>query len=194
MKRSSATSSIKTGADGQVTRVRDVARVELAARDYTVNSQLGGKPATAIGIFQLPGSNALATSDAVRAKMAELKQRFPAGLDYTIVYDPTVSVRESIHEVQKTLFEAIAPGRPRRARLSANLARVAHSADRDAGFAHRHVRGDVAFGFSLNNLSLFGLVLAIGIVVDDAIVVVETIEHHIANGLSPRDAARKAMD
>ena len=99
---------VKTGANGQVTRVRDIARVELAARDYTVNSQLGGKPATAIAIFQLPGSNALATSDAVRKKMAELKQRFPAGLDYTIVYDPTVSVRESIHEVQKTLFEAIA--------------------------------------------------------------------------------------
>src|SRR5437899_740870 len=97
---------VKTGANGQVTRVRDIARVELAARDYTVNSGLGGKPATAIAIFQLPGSNALATSDAVRKKMAELKQRFPGGLDYTIVYDPTVSVRESIHEVQKTLFEA----------------------------------------------------------------------------------------
>ena len=142
MKRSSATSSIKTGADGRVTRVRDVARVELAARDYTVNSQLGGKPATAIGIFQRPGSNALATSDAVRAKMDELKQRFPAGLDYKIDYDPTVSVRESIHEVQKTLFEAIAPGRHRRARLSAKLARLAHPADRGAGLAHRHLRGD----------------------------------------------------
>jgi len=99
---------VKTGANGQVTYVRDIARVELAARDYTVNSGLGGKPATAIAIYQLPGSNALATSDAVRKKMAELKQRFPSGLDYTIVYDPTVSVRESIHEVQKTLFEAIA--------------------------------------------------------------------------------------
>src|SRR6267143_1340839 len=83
---------------------------KTSARDYTVNSQLGGKPATAIAIYQLPGSNALATSDAVRKKMAELKQRFPTGLDYTIVYDPTVSVRESIHEVQKTLFEAIALG------------------------------------------------------------------------------------
>src|SRR5207253_11445781 len=82
---------VKTGANGQVTRIRDIARVELAARDYTVNSQLGGKPATAIAIYQLPGSNALATSDAVRKKMAELKQRFPTGLDYTIVYDPTVS-------------------------------------------------------------------------------------------------------
>src|SRR5439155_1760570 len=80
--------NVKTGANGQVTRVRDIARVELAARDYTVNSGLGGKPATAIAVYQLPGSNALATSDAVRKKMAELKQRFPTGLDYTIVYDP----------------------------------------------------------------------------------------------------------
>src|SRR5712664_2439608 len=92
---------VKTGSNGQVTRVRDIARVELAARDYTVNSGLGGKPATAIAIYQLPGSNALATSDAVRKKMAELKQRFPSGLDYTIVYDPTVSVRESIHEARR---------------------------------------------------------------------------------------------
>jgi multidrug efflux pump len=184
---------IKTGADGQVTRVRDVARVELAARDYTVNSQLGGKPATAIAIFQLPGSNALATSDAVRAKMAELKHRFPAGLDYTIVYDPTVSVRESIHEVQKTLFEAIALVvlvvliflQTWRAAL---IPLIAIPVSLIGTFAAMQ-----AFGFSINNISLFGLVLAIGIVVDDAIVVVEAIEHHIEDGLSPRDAARKAM-
>ena len=186
---------VKTGADGQVTRVRDVARVELAARDYTVNSQLGGKPATAIGIFQRPGSNALETSDAVRTKMDELKQRFPAGLDYTIVYDPTVSVRESIHEVQKTLFEAIALVVLVVLVFLQSWRAIDHPADRDSGLAHRHVRGDVGCSdFRINNLSLFGLVLAIGIVVDDAIVVVENIEHHIANGLSPRDAARKAMD
>ena len=184
---------VKTGADGQVTRVRDVARVELAARDYTVNSQLGGKPATAMAIFQLPGSNALATSDAVRAKMAELKKRFPAGLDYTIVYDPTVSVRESIHEVQKTLFEAIALVvlvvliflQTWRAAL---IPLIAIPVSLIGTFAAMQ-----AFGFSINNISLFGLVLAIGIVVDDAIVVVEAIEHHIEDGLSPRDAARKAM-
>jgi len=184
---------IKTGADGQVTRVRDVARVELAARDYTVNSQLGGKPATAIAIFQLPGSNALATSAAVRAKMAELKQRFPAGLDYTIVYDPTVSVRESIDEVQKTLFEAIALVvlvvlvflQTWRAAIIPLIAIPVSLIGTFAAMA--------AFGFSINNISLFGLVLAIGIVVDDAIVVVEAIEHHIEDGLSPRDAARKAM-
>ena len=185
---------IKTGADGQVTRVRDVARVELAARDYTVNSQLGGKPATAIGIFQRPGSNALATSDAVRAKMAELKQRFPVGLDYKIQYDPTTSVRESIHEVQKTLFEAIALVvlvvlvflQSWRAAIIPLIAIPVSLIGTFAAMA--------AFGFSINNISLFGIVLAIGIVVDDAIVVVEAIEHHIENGLSPRDAARKAMD
>ena len=185
---------IKTGADGQVTRVRDVARVQLAARDYTVNSQLGGKPATAIGIFQRPGSNALATSDAVRAKMAELKQRFPVGLDYKIQYDPTTSVRESIHEVQKTLFEAIALVvlvvlvflQSWRAAI---IPLIAIPVSLIGTFAAM-----TAFGFSINNISLFGIVLAIGIVVDDAIVVVEAIEHHIENGLSPRDAARKAMD
>ena len=184
---------VKTGANGQVTRVRDIARVELAARDYTVNSGLGGKPATAIAIFQLPGSNALATSDAVRKKMAELKQRFPAGLDYTIVYDPTVSVRESIHEVQKTLFEAIALVvlvvlvflQTWRAAI---IPLIAIPVSLIGTFAAMK-----AFGFSINNISLFGLVLAIGIVVDDAIVVVEAIEHHIEDGLSPRDAARKAM-
>jgi len=184
---------VKTGANGQVTRVRDIARVELAARDYTVNSGLGGKPATAIAIFQLPGSNALATSDAVRKKMAELKQRFPAGLDYTIVYDPTVSVRESIHEVQKTLFEAI--GLVVLVVLiflqtwrAAIIPLIAIPVSLIGTFAA--MKG---FGFSINNLSLFGIVLAIGIVVDDAIVVVEAIEHHIEDGLSPRDAARKAM-
>src|SRR5256714_293287 len=165
----------------------------FGARDYSVNSGLGGKPATAIAIFQLPGSNALATSDAVRKKMAELKQRFPAGLDYTIVYDPTVSVRESIHEVQKTLFEAI--GLVVLVVLiflqtwrAAIIPLIAIPVSLIGTFAA--MKG---FGFSINNLSLFGIVLAIGIVVDDAIVVVEAIEHHIEDGLSPRDAARKAM-
>ncbi|HKP01814.1 MAG TPA: multidrug efflux RND transporter permease subunit [Chthoniobacterales bacterium] len=184
---------VKTGTGGQVTRIRDVARVELAARDYTVNSQLGGKPATAMGIFQRPGSNALQTSAAVRKKMEELKHRFPAGLDYTIVYDPTVSVRESIHEVQKTLFEAIALVvlvvlvflQTWRAAI---IPLIAIPVSLIGTFAAM-----TAFGFSINNISLFGLVLAIGIVVDDAIVVVEAIEHKIEEGRSPRDAAREAM-
>src|SRR5207244_4249272 len=133
------------------------------------------------------------TSDAVRKKMAELKQRFPGGLDYTIVYDPTVSVRESIHEVQKTLFEAI--GLVVLVVLiflqtwrAAIIPLIAIPVSLIGTFAA--MKG---FGFSINNLSLFGIVLAIGIVVDDAIVVVEAIEHHIEDGLSPRDAARKAM-
>jgi Cation/multidrug efflux pump len=129
----------------------------------------------------------------VRKKMAELKQRFPRGLDYTIVYDPTVSVRESIHEVQKTLFEAIALVvlvvliflQTWRAAI---IPLIAIPVSLIGTFAA--MKG---FGFSINNLSLFGIVLAIGIVVDDAIVVVEAIEHHIEDGLSPRDAARKAM-
>ena len=184
---------VKTGSGGQVTRVRDVARVELAARDYTVRSQLGGKPATAIGVFQRPGSNALETSESVRKKMDELKLRFPAGMEYTIVYDPTVSVRESISEVQKTLLEAIALVvlvvlvflQSWRATI---IPLIAIPVSLIGTFAAMS-----AFGFSINNISLFGLVLAIGIVVDDAIVVVEAIEHHIEHGLSPRDAARKAM-
>ncbi len=185
---------IKTGTKGRITRVRDVARVELAARDYTVNSQLGGKPATAIGIFQLPGSNALETSDSVRAKMKELSARFPPGLEYKVQYDPTVSVRESIHEVQKTLFEAVALVvlvvlvflQNWRASLIPLIAVPVSLIGTFAAMA--------LFGFSVNNISLFGMVLAIGIVVDDAIVVVEAIEHHIANGMNPRDAARRAMD
>ncbi len=185
---------IKTGTKGSITRVRDVARVELAAKDYTVNSQLGGKPATAIGIFQLPGSNALETSDRVRDKMKELSARFPTGLGYEIQYDPTVSVRESIHEVEKTLFEAVALVvlvvlvflQNWRASLIPLIAVPVSLIGTFAAMA--------LFGFSINNISLFGMVLAIGIVVDDAIVVIEAIEHHIANGMSPRDAARRAMN
>ncbi len=185
---------VKTGGRGAVTRVRDIARIELAARDYTVNSKLSGKPATAMVLFQRPGTNAIATSDAVRAKMEELKRNFPPGLDYQIVYDPTISVRESIHEVQKTLFEAIALVvlvvlvflQTWRATI---IPLVAVPVSLIGTFAAMSV-----FGFSLNNLSLFGIVLAIGIVVDDAIVVVENVEHHIAHGLSPRESAYQAMN
>src|SRR5207253_1668399 len=154
----------------ELARVDGVGDINVfGAREYSVNSGLGGKPATAIAIYQLPGSNALATSDAVRKKMAELKQRFPAGLDYTIVYDPTVSVRESIHEVQKTLFEAIALVvlvvliflQTWRAAI---IPLIAIPVSLIGTFAA--MKG---FGFSINNLSLFGIVLAIGIVVDDAI-------------------------
>jgi multidrug efflux pump len=185
---------VKTGADGRITRVRDVARIELGARDYSVNSYLDNQPAVAMAIAQLPGSNALATADAVEHTMEELSQSFPEGLTYKIVYNPTIFVRESITEVLHTLFEAVGLVvivvlvflQTWRASLIPLLAIPVSLIGTFAAMA--------AFGFSLNMLSLFGLVLAIGIVVDDAIVVVENVERHIAEGLSPRDAAHKAMD
>ena len=185
---------IKQGAQGQVTRIRDVARVELAARDYSVASQLSGKPAAALVIFQLPGSNAIDTSDAVRAKLAELKTNFPPGVDYRVIYDTTLFARESIRAVVVTLFEAV---------LLVVLVVVVFLQDWRASIIPMlavpvSLIGTFAvmklFGFSLNNLSLFGLVLAIGIVVDDAIVVVENVERNIALGLAPVEATKKAMN
>ena len=185
---------IKQGGQGQVTRVRDVARVELAARDYSIASQLSGKPAAALVIFQLPGSNAIETSDAVRAKLAELKKNFPPGVDYRVIYDTTLFARESIQAVVHTLFEAtllvvlvvIVFLQNWRASI---IPLLAVPVSLIGTFAVMKL-----FGFSLNNLSLFGLVLAIGIVVDDAIVVVENVERNIALGLPPLEATRKAMN
>jgi len=185
---------IKAGADGEVTRVRDVARVELAARDYSMDSKLNGQPNASLGIFQLPGSNSLETSDAIHAVMERLKQTFPPGLDYRIVFDTTGFTRESIRAVLRTLVEAMILVvlvvviflQSWRASIIPLLAVPVSLIGTFAAMA--------AMGFSLNNLSLFGLVLAIGIVVDDAIVVVENVERNIALGLSPRDATRKAMD
>ena len=185
---------IKQGAQGQVTRVRDVARVELAARDYSIASQLSGKPAAALVIFQLPGSNAIETSDSVRAKLAELKKNFPPGVDYRVIYDTTLFARESIQAVVHTLFEAtllvvlvvIVFLQNWRASI---IPLLAVPVSLIGTFAVMKL-----FGFSLNNLSLFGLVLAIGIVVDDAIVVVENVERNIALGLPPVEATRKAMN
>jgi multidrug efflux pump len=185
---------LKTGPAGQITRLRDVARIELGAKTYSLESFLDGKPAAGIGIFQLPGSNAIETSDAVRAAMEKLKKRFPEGLDYRIVFDTTMFVRESITAVLHTLVEAMLLVvlvvvlflQNWRASLIPLLAVPVSLIGTFAAMT--------AFGFSLNNLSLFGLVLAIGIVVDDAIVVVENVERNIALGLSPPDATRKAMD
>ncbi len=185
---------IKSGADGQITRVRDVARVELAARDYSMDSKLNGVPTSTIGIFQLPGSNSLETSKAVHALMERLKQNFPPGLDYRIVFDTTTFTRESILAVLHTLIEAmilvvlvvVVFLQSWRASIIPLLAVPVSLIGTLAAMA--------AMGFSLNNLSLFGLVLAIGIVVDDAIVVVENVERNIALGLEPHAATRKAMD
>ena len=185
---------IKSGVDGQITHVRDVARVELAARDYSMDSKLNGQPNASLGIFQLPGSNSIETSDAVHALMEKLKERFPPGLDYKIVFDTTGFTRESIRAVLHTLVEAMLLVvlvvviflQNWRASIIPLLAVPISLIGTFAAMA--------VMGFSLNNLSLFGLVLAIGIVVDDAIVVVENVERNIALGLSPRDATRKAMD
>jgi multidrug efflux pump len=184
---------IKTGEDGRMTRVRDVARVELGARDYSSNSYLDGHPAVGLGIFQRPGSNALATAESVRRTMDELSQQFPPGLEYTIVYDPTVFVEESVSAVFHTVIEAFILVfivvliflQDWRATLLPMI---------DVPVSLIGTLGVMAIlGFSLNTLSLFGLVLAIGIVVDDAIVVVENIERWMAKGLEPREATLKAM-
>ncbi len=185
---------VKTGEHGEITRLRDVARLELAASDYGMRSLLDNKPAVAIVIFQAPGSNALALSSAVRAKMAELKQQFPQGVDYAVVYDPTVFVRDSIHEVIKTLLEATL--------LVVVVVVVFLQTWRASVIPLAAVPVSIvgtfaimlAAGFSINTLSLFGLVLAIGIVVDDAIVVVENVERNIELGLSPREASHRAME
>jgi multidrug efflux pump len=184
---------VKTGAGGQVTRLKDVARIERGARNYDVDSFLDGSPSVGVAVFQRPGTNALAAAKALRARMLELKERFPAGVGYGIVYDTTVFIDESIASVYRTLIEAfvlvfivvlvflqdwkgtILPMIDVPVSLIGTFAVMA------------------GLGFTLNTLTLFGLVLAIGIVVDDAIVVLENIERWIARGLAPREATIKAM-
>jgi multidrug efflux pump len=185
---------VRATPDGQITRIRDVGRIEMGSNLYSLRSLLDNKPAVAIGISQRPGSNALEASSQVRETMARLKQGFPQGVDYEIVYDPTIYVRKSIESVVETLFEAILLVvivvivflQTWRASI---IPLVAVPVSLVGTFAVM-----LALGFSLNTLSLFGLVLAIGIVVDDAIVVVENVERHIELGLSPMDATRKAME
>src|SRR6266849_6712897 len=185
---------VATNADGQVTRVRDIARVELGAQNYTSNAYLDNQVATAIGIFQRPGSNALTTAATVRATMDELAKSFPPGLAYRVVYNTTEFIQESVNEVIKTLFEAallvvIVIILFLQTWRAAIIPIVAIPVSLIGTFFVM-----AAFGFSLNNLTLFGLVLAIGIVVDDAIVVVENVERYLRQGLSPREAAHKTMD
>ncbi|HTB84578.1 MAG TPA: multidrug efflux RND transporter permease subunit [Candidatus Sulfotelmatobacter sp.] len=184
---------VKTGTNGEKTLLKDVARVELGAGSYALESLLNNKTAVAIPIFQSPGANALELSKNVRAKMEELKQNFPQGIDYSVVYDPTIFVRHSIEAVIHTLAEAIVLVvivvilflQTWRAAI---IPLAAVPVSLVGTFTVMH-----AFGFSINALSLFGLVLAIGIVVDDAIVVVENVERNIANGLSSVAAAKRAM-
>jgi hydrophobe/amphiphile efflux-1 (HAE1) family protein len=184
---------VKQSADA-VVRLKDVATVELAAQDYTTNSYLDRDPAIALGIFQRPGSNALATADNIQKTMERLSQRFPTGMKYTIVYNPTQFIAQSVTAVEETMGEAIllvvlVVILFLQTWRAAVIPIVAIPVSLIGTFFVMSI-----FDFSLNNLSLFGLVLAIGIVVDDAIVVVENVERNIEAGLSPRDAARKSMN
>lgn len=186
---------VKSDSVGEaLVRVRDVARVELGAQDYTTNAYLDNQPAVALAVFQRPGSNALTTAENVLSLADTLSARFPPGLEYRVIYNPTAFVEESVQEVYRTILESTMLVivvvfiflQSVRAALIPVLAIPVSLIGTFAIMA--------AFGFSLNNLSLFGLVLAIGIVVDDAIVVVENVERNLAKGLAPRDATRVSMD
>jgi multidrug efflux pump subunit AcrB len=184
---------LRSDSAGRLVRLRDVANIELGAQAYDQTCTLNGQPSVALSIYQLPGSNAIDTASRVRDKMKELKARFPGGVDYDIVYDTTPFIDQSIHEVFKTLRDAVI--------LVAVVVLLFLQNWRSAIIPLVAVPVAIigtfvvmaVMGFSLNNLTLFGLVLAIGIVVDDAIVVVEAVEHHIERGLSPRDATLEAM-
>jgi HAE1 family hydrophobic/amphiphilic exporter-1 len=185
---------LRANPDGSMVRLRDVARVELGAQLYNVLGRLDGKPSAVMAIYQLPGSNALDCANGIRAAMVRLKQRFPAGLDYQVALDTTQAVSEGVREISTTLWQALL--------LVILVVFIFLQGWRPTLIPLLAVPVSLigtfvlfpAFGFSVNTLSLFGLVLAIGLVVDDAIVVVEAVEHHIEEGLSPRDATLKAME
>ncbi|MFO0829984.1 MAG: efflux RND transporter permease subunit [Phycisphaerales bacterium] len=185
---------VRASSDGSIVRVRDVARIELGAQNYLQTAKFQGKPAAIIALYQLPGSNALAAADGVKKRMEELKASFPEGVSYEVCLDTTLAVTEGIHEIVKTLGEALVLViivvflflQGWRATLIPLLAVPVSLVATFALFP--------ALGFSINTLSLFGLVLAIGLVVDDAIVVVEAVEHHIEQGMTPKDATLKAME
>ena len=184
---------VRSNPSGSVVRLKDIARIELGGLSYKQVGRLNGKPACIIAIFQAPGSNALAVSKGVKKTMAELKQRFPADLDYAVSLDTTLPVTEGIREIVKTLVAAVALVilvvflflQNWRATLIPMIAVPVSLIGTFAAFP--------LLGFSINTLSLFGLILAVGLVVDDAIVVVEAVEHHIEQGMSPRDATLQAM-
>jgi HAE1 family hydrophobic/amphiphilic exporter-1 len=185
---------VRANPDGSIVRMRDVARVELGSQTYNMKGRINGQPAALIAVYQTPGSNALETISQAKALLAELKTRFPADMDYGVTLDTTRAVTEGIREIVKTLFAAIALVtlvvflflQDWRATLIPLLAVPVSLVGTFAVFP--------LLGFSINTLSLFGLVLAIGLVVDDAIVVVEAVQHHIEEGMSPRDASLKAME
>jgi hydrophobic/amphiphilic exporter-1 (mainly G- bacteria), HAE1 family len=184
---------VRANTDGSFVRVKDIARIDLGAQTYDIKSRLNGQPAAVLGIYQLPGSNAVQAAEAVRKFMAEAKQQFPADMESTVSLDQTLSVTEGMDEILKTIFEALALVvlvvfiflQGWRATLIPLCAVPVSLIGTFALFP--------LFGFSINTLSLFGLVLAIGLVVDDAIVVVEAVEHHIEKGMNPREATLQAM-
>jgi hydrophobe/amphiphile efflux-1 (HAE1) family protein len=185
---------VRAAPDGGIVRISDVARVEMGAQDYTITSHLNGNPSALVAVYQLPGSNAVQAAAAVQALLAEQKRRLPQGIEYTVTLDTTRAVSEGIREIVKTLFIAIILVilvvyiflQGWRATLIPLLAVPVSLVGTFVLFP--------LFGFSINTLSLFGLVLAIGLVVDDAIVVVEAVEHHIDEGMSPKDATFRAME
>jgi HAE1 family hydrophobic/amphiphilic exporter-1 len=185
---------IRANTDGSVLRLKDVARLDLGSQTYNLVGRYSGKPAAVVAVYQLPGSNAVQTAAGVRKLMQEAKQRFPQDLDYAIALDTTLAVTEGLSEIKHTLFEAIVLVilvvyiflQGWRATLIPLLAVPVSLVGTFVVFP--------MLGFSINTLSLFGLVLAIGLVVDDAIVVVEAVEHHIEHGMTPKDAAMKAME
>ncbi len=184
---------VREAPNGGIVRVTDVARVELGAQDYSMVSRLNGKPSAIVAVYQLPGSNAVQTAAAVRAFVSEMKARLPVDVDYTIALDQTIAVTEGMKEIVQTLLIAIALViavvylflQDWRATLIPLLAVPVSLIGTFVFFP--------LFGFSINTLPMFGLVLAIGLVVDDAIVVVEGVQRHIEEGLVPKEAARKAM-
>lgn len=185
---------LRANPDGSIVRVSDVARIELGAQTYSLEGRLNGKPSALIALYQMPGSNAVEAAKGARELMEQLKQRFPPDLDYVVSLDTTLAVTEGIKEIEHTLFEALVLViivvfiflQGWRATLIPLLAVPVSLVGTFMFFP--------LFGFSINTLSLFGLVLAIGLVVDDAIVVVEAVEHHIEHGLSPKEATFKAME
>src|SRR4029434_10583599 len=184
---------VRANPDGSFVRVKDIARIDLGAQTYNLRGRLNGQPAAILALYQLPGTNAVKAAEAVRNLMAEAKQRFPADMDYAVSLDQTLSVTEGLRDIVKTLFEALALVvivvfiflQNWRATLIPLCAVPVSLIGTFVVFP--------LFGFSINTLSLFGLVLAIGLVVDDAIVVVEAVERHIEEGMSPRDATLQAM-
>jgi HAE1 family hydrophobic/amphiphilic exporter-1 len=185
---------LRANPDGSIVRVKDVARIELGAQNYNLESRLNGKPCALIALYQMPGSNALDAANGAKKLMEELKKRFPPDLDYTVALDTTLAVTEGMAEMKKTFFEALVLVvfvvfiflQGWRATLIPLIAVPVSLVGTFAVFP--------LLGFSINTLSLFGLILAIGLVVDDAIVVVEAVEHHIEQGLSPKEASFKAME